>query len=88
MSDPSTGRVIRAVAANNGIRVLAFSASEAAEELRRCHNLGPRGAVLGAQAIVAAGLLSGQIKGDERITLQIQGSEPRLGLFADVDANW
>lgn len=87
MSDRVSGQIVRAVAANKGVRILGFSAAEAAEELRRCHNLGPKGAELGAQAIVAAGLLSGQIKGDERITLQIQGTDPRLGLFAEVDAS-
>jgi len=84
---PDAGNSLyRAIAADGAVRIMVVDVRQAAEETRLRHGLGPGAARIGADAVVAAALMSGHVKGDERMTLQIQGTVPRLGLFAEVDA--
>jgi len=69
-----------------GARLLAVDASAAAEELRRRHGLAGEAALAAAEGLVAAQLMSAWIKGEERITLQVQGELPRFALTVDVNA--
>lgn len=80
----SGGHFVRGLALGAGVRVLAVEATRAADETRRRHGLGPRAAGIAAEGIVAAQLMSAHIKGEERITLQVQGERPRFALLVDV----
>ena len=81
-----SGHLQRGLTAESAARFLAVEACAVAEEARWRHGLN-RGAsrVLG-EAMVAALMMAAYLKGDERITLQIQAEQPRLGLSVDVTA--
>ena len=89
MSTPSQNRsevgvLIRALAFGSTARVVAVVADGPARELCRRHQLNPGAARLASEGLVAAALQSAWIKGEEAITLQIQGESPRFSLFAEV----
>lgn len=80
------GALVRGLSAGGAVRVIGVDARLAAEDARRLHHLSPSAAELCAQGIVAAALLSALIKGEERLTIQIQASEPQMSFFAEIDA--
>ena len=80
------GVLIRALAADGAARALLVEAHRPADEARRRHGLGPHAARLTAEAMVAAALLSAYLKGEEQLTLQIQGESPRCALYVDQTA--
>jgi molecular chaperone Hsp33 len=70
-----------------GARVLAVDATATAEELRQRHDLVGHASLVAAEGLVAAQLMSAYIKGEERITLQVQMEKPRFAMIADVNAD-
>ena len=78
---------IRGLLAGGAVRVLIVEAHAPADEARRRHALSPTAAKLTAQSMVAAALLSAHLKGEEQLTVQIQGSRPRLGIYVDHTAD-
>jgi molecular chaperone Hsp33 len=72
---------------DGGARLLAVSALGPAKRLIEAHNLSGEAARLAAEAVVATVLLSAHIKGDERLTLQIQSSWPGFSFMGEVDAS-
>lgn len=76
----------RGLTADSAARFLAVEVTEAAEEARRRHGLNNGTARLLGEAMTAALMMSAYIKGEERITLQIQCSEPPLSISCDVNA--
>lgn len=80
-------RFVRGVSNEAGIRVLAVDATAAADEIRRRHGLHRHAARLAAEGLVAAQLMSAWIKGEERVTVQVQGERPRFAFIADVNAD-
>lgn len=86
MSTPLPGRLLVALGAEGGVRVLAVVVDGPADEVRARHGLGPEAAVLAAEGLVAALLLSAHIKGEERLTLDVRAETPALSFTADVDA--
>ncbi len=81
------GSFLRALSAEAGARVLAIEATVAAVELCERHGLGPHASKAAAEGLVAAQLLSAYIKGEERLTLQVQAEDPRFALIVDVNAD-
>jgi molecular chaperone Hsp33 len=79
-----TGRFLRGFIHDRKIRVLATVADGPAEVLRASHALGETSAVLAAEALVANVLLSAYIKGDERILLEISGTQPRFSYSGEA----
>lgn len=69
-----------------GARVLAVSALGPARKMIDSHQLSGEAARLAAEAAVATVLLSAHIKGDERLTLQIQSSWPGFSFMGEIDA--
>ena len=83
---PQTGSLLRGVDADQTVRVIGVDVTDAAEELRRAHDLEGAAAVLGAECLAAVTLLSAQIKGEERLTLQLETENPTVHAWTEVDA--
>lgn len=88
-ADPSgeVGSLHRGLTSGGAVRFLAVELRGLAERVRRTHDLGPAAARLAGEALVANALMSAWIKGDERISLQLQGESPRFSFVSDVDAD-
>lgn len=84
MSGFRKGRLVRALACGRKVRVLAVVADGPARELVARHGLTGGSARVGAEGLVAAVLLSSQVKGEERITIEVQGEHPRFAFTADI----
>ena len=84
MSDQ--GVIVRALLCSGAVRLLLAEARGPAEHTRTIHGLGPDAARLGAEALVAAALNAAHVKGEEQLTLQLQGEVPRCSVYADITA--
>lgn len=87
-----SGRFLVALACERRVRIQVSVLHGPARELCHRHNLQGNAARLGAEGLVAASLLSAHIKGEERLTLLVDGtptgqSEPRFRLRAEVDGD-
>ncbi len=82
-----SGSFLRGLSDEAGARVLVVEATAAADEVRRRHGLGRNAAQAAAEGLVAAQLMSAYIKGQERITLQVQSESPRFSLIVDVNSD-
>lgn len=67
-------------------RYIIVDATAIAEQTRQFHELTRDAVRIAAEGVVASIFLSAHIKGEERITVQIQGSKPECGFMCDVDA--
>jgi molecular chaperone Hsp33 len=83
MSSPP-GRIVSALACERRARVLVAVMHGPARELARRHHLGPGAARLASEGLVAAALLSSQLKGEERHTVNVYGEAPRFQLMVDL----
>ncbi len=82
MATYPNGKLTVATARQGGVRVLAVTLPGQAEELATRHELGSGARKRAAEGLVAASLLSAHIKGDERLTLDLQiSSPPSAGVF-------
>ncbi len=79
-------KLIRGILGDGVARMFAIDVSGIAEQTRQLHKLRGDAARLAAEAVVASVVLSGHIKGEERVTLQMQCSRPEAAFIADVDA--
>lgn len=84
MSDIRIGRLVRALACDRKVRILAVVADGPARELVDRHQLTGGAASVASEGLIAAVLLSSQVKGDERISIEVQGESPRFALTVDV----
>lgn len=75
---------IQALLADGDVRALRVDVTGIALEAASRHDLGAEAERLCTEGIAAAALLSAYLDDDERLTLQIQGSEPRFALTVDV----
>lgn len=78
------GRQIRAFAHGGKVRLLAVVAPGPAEEAAIRHDLRSGAIRLSAEGLVASALLASQIKGEERLTVQIQAERPVFSFMAEV----
>lgn len=67
-------------------RMLWVDAREVATETVRRHGLTGRAARLAAEMILANVLLGAWIKGEERLMLQLQASDPQAAFLGEIDA--
>ena len=81
------GSLHRGLVGEGTVRYLAVEARGAAEAVQQAHGLGPDAARAAGEGLVAAVLMSAWIKGDERVTLQLQSEAPTAAFMADVDAD-
>lgn len=89
---PEPGRYVTALACDQRVRVQVAVLPGPARELCRRHRLSGDAARLAAEGLVASTLLSSQIKGEERMTVDIEGmldarrdDSPRFRFSADVN---
>jgi molecular chaperone Hsp33 len=68
------------------VRYIFVEASDIAETARKRHNLDPISTRYCAESIAASLLLASQIKGDERITVQIVSETPKCSVLCDINA--
>ncbi|MDP6932511.1 MAG: Hsp33 family molecular chaperone HslO [Myxococcota bacterium] len=80
------GWLVRGLAHDKAVRFLAADTRRIVEYARVAHGLSPLASRLVGEAVLAAVFMSAHIKGDERITLQIQSDTPKFGLLCDVGA--
>jgi molecular chaperone Hsp33 len=85
MSDE--GRFVVAMACEGRVRVMAVVAVGPAEELRSRHALSGSASVVAAEGLVASLLLSAHVKGEERLTVNVQSERPPFTFVADVNGD-
>ena len=68
-------------------RYLLVDVSDIAETARQKHNLKTRAGLLMAEALAASALMASQIKGKERLTIQIQAERPKFSFICDINAD-
>lgn len=81
-----TSKLIRALAGQRRVRVLGVDLTHVAKEMCRAHKLSGDAAELASESLVATLLMSGQIKGKERLTLQIHFDQFSGSFMGEVDA--
>lgn len=81
------GWLVRGVTQHGVARVQAVQVTAAAQEVARAHELGSAAAAAAAEGVVATALLAAHIKGQERLTLQLQATNPKVAFIADINAN-
>lgn len=81
------GRFVAALTAQGRVRVMAVVVDGPADVLRERHDLQADGGRLAAEALVASLLLAAHIKGEERLTVDIQAENPRFAIVIDVNAD-
>jgi molecular chaperone Hsp33 len=80
-------RLIRGILGDGIARVFVIDVTGIAEQTRQLHKLRGDAVSLAAEAAVAAIVMAGQIKGEERLSLQLQCSRPQCAFIADVDSS-
>ncbi len=80
-------RLIRGILGDGVARVFAIDVTGIAEQTRQLHKLRKDAVSLASEAVVASVVMAGQIKGEERLSLQMQCSRPQCAFIADVDAS-
>jgi len=79
-------KLIRGILGDGVARMFAIDVSGVAEHARQLHRLRDDAALLAAEAIVASVVLANHTKGEERISLQLQCSNPKAAFIGDVDS--
>ena len=82
-----TDQLTRGLAAHGAVRVLIADVTGVTHRTRRSHDLDDSASMLAAQALAATALMSAHIKGEERLTIQIQAEAPRFSYIGDVTAD-
>ncbi len=80
-------RLVRGILGDGIARIFAIDVTGVAEQTRQFHKLKKDAVQLASEAVVASVFMAGQIKGEERVSLQMQCSRPQCAFIADVDAN-
>ena len=86
MSEASLGSLHRGLCSDGRVRFLAVEAKGLGRLIQTYHELNPSALRLAGEAMLSALFMSAYIKGEERITLQLQGESPHCSFIADVDA--
>ncbi len=81
------GVLCRALTSDGNVRIVGVRAQEACSELHDAHGLEGDAAAIASEGLVATALMSAHIKGQERMTIQIQSSMPLLSFFAEISSD-
>lgn len=80
-------RRLTALTQDGAFRIVWIEADDLGAEVIRRHELAGRVAVLAAELVVGNLLLAAYVKGEERVSLQVQGSDPRLAFHGQARAD-
>ena len=83
----SEGVMVRGLVLGGRARVLAVVADATAQEIVSAHGLTGAAAQLCAQGVVATLLMSAHVKGEERLMVQVQASQPRFAFHGEARAD-
>lgn len=78
--------LIRGILGDGVARLFAIDVTGVAEQCRQLHKLRGNAVKLASEAVVASAVLAGQIKGEERVSMQLQCSRPQCAFIGDVDS--
>lgn len=81
------GWIARGITEDGSLRLLVVDVTEAAEQTRRRHGLDRGAARVAAEGLAATALLAAQIKGEERLLLQLQAERPAISFAGEVRAD-
>jgi molecular chaperone Hsp33 len=84
--EESTSQLIRALAARRTVRVLSVDMTAVALAMCSAHKLAGPAAQLAAEGLVATALMAGQIKGEERLSLQMRFDNFSGSFMGEIDA--
>ena len=81
------GQIIRAVAADDMVKIAVISAPEIVEEARTVHGLSPTASAALGRALLGASLLGNAMKGEkDTLTLRLSGGGPVGNVVAVSDS--
>lgn len=83
----TSDQILRGLLHAPDLRVVVVHATRAARKAAELHGCSPTAAAVLARALAGGALLGGLGKGDERVTLQLEGDGPMRGLFIDASAD-
>jgi molecular chaperone Hsp33 len=78
--------MVRAVAREGAVRVLATVTTALVEEARRRQGSAPTATAALGRALTASGLLAGMLKGEQKVTIRVLGDGPLGGIITDGTA--
>lgn len=78
--------LVRGLVADGAVRFLTVDVGEVADACAAAHTLSPSARKLVGEALAATALTSAHIKGEERISMQIQSDSPVFSYAGEVDA--
>lgn len=81
------GQMVVALGLGGRVRVLAVELTGPAAEAVSRHELGPGAAKRCAEGMVASSLLAAHVKGEERLTVDVQSKSPPFGFACDVNGD-
>ncbi|MDR5683953.1 MAG: Hsp33 family molecular chaperone HslO [Armatimonadota bacterium] len=78
--------LVRAVAGNRAVRVVASVTTRLVEEARSRQGSAPTATAALGRALTASGLLAGMLKGEQKVTIRVLGDGPLGGIVTDGTA--
>ncbi|KAA8787382.1 Hsp33 family molecular chaperone HslO [Paenibacillus amylolyticus] len=79
-------RLIRGTAMNGKVRAFAVQTTDLVEELRRRHDTFPTATAAMGRTVTTAAIMGAMLKGDEKLTIQVNGDGPIGQIVADANA--
>ncbi|AZV59448.1 Hsp33 family molecular chaperone HslO [Peribacillus frigoritolerans] len=78
--------LVKAMAYNNQVRAYAVTTTETIEEARRRHDMLPVASVVLGRSMTAGAILGAMLKGEEKLTIKINGGGPIGTILVDTNA--
>ena len=78
--------LIKALAFDGTIRAYAVRSTEAVSEVQRRHNIWPTATAALGRAMTAAVMMGAMLKGEDKLTVKIEGNGPIGPMIIDANA--
>ncbi|MEC1180228.1 Hsp33 family molecular chaperone HslO [Metasolibacillus meyeri] len=79
--------LVRAIGFNGQVRAFAVRTTETVGEAQRRHNTWPTASAALGRSMTAAVMMGAMLKGDDKLTVKIEGNGPIGPMIIDADAN-
>ncbi|MCL1950530.1 MAG: Hsp33 family molecular chaperone HslO [Turicibacter sp.] len=79
--------LVKALGFNDEIRAMAVSSTQLVDEARRRHNCWPTASAALGRTLTVATMMGSQLKGQETITIRINGNGPIGSIVVDADSH-